>query len=351
MNISHNFIIYFKNNKPILFNYKNKKEYNIRKEYLKTLINYSDSDENLTDEHIIIRDFLMSDVFTEENNIEKPYLHYHANIFHNISKDTSVTMSDSTEEEWANQYIEVCKRIRQEPLPKRLKSEDFKTVIYLPKPEELALKLLDTLKRRKTVREFEEEEVDIKQLSNLLFYTFGYIHGEEEEYGEFRRRSSPSGGCLQIIEPYITVFNVSGIENGVYWYDPEKHSICKVSDDFTYQDLRECLAGQFFGNNCSFGIFFAANLEILAWKYKTSRNYKVVFLEAGHFSQTSQLVAVTQSLNTWITGAFTESSIERLCKMDGIKKIPVFFTAYGRGELLSMHSIMRKKVNENLTNN
>lgn len=351
MNISHNFFIYFKNNQPVLFNYKEKKEYLVKKEYLRTLINYSNSDESLTSENTIIKDFINADVFSEENNIEKPYLHYYANMFHNISKDTSVTMSDSTEEEWASQYLDVCKRVRQEPLPKKLKAEDFNIVIELPKPDEFDLSLSDSLRRRKTVREFEEAEVDIKQLSNLLFYTFGYIHGEEEEYGEFRRRSSPSGGCLQIIEPYITVFNVAGVEKGVYWYDPEKHCICKVSDDFTYQDLRDCLAGQFFGNNCSFGVFFSANLEVLAWKYKTPRNYKVVFLEAGHFSQTSQLIAVTQSLNTWITGAFTESSIERLCKMDGIKKIPVFFTAYGKGELLSMHSIMRKKIEENLKTN
>lgn len=347
MNISHNFIIYFKNNQPILFNYKDKKEYIVRKEYLKTLINHSDTDESVMDEKTIIKDFINADVLTEKNNMEKPYLHYHANIFHNISKDTSVTMSDSTEEEWASQYLEVCKRVRKDPLPKKLKAEDFNIIIELPKPDDLNIQLFDSLKRRKTVREFEEAQATINQLSNLLFYTFGYIHGEEEEYGEFRRRSSPSGGCLQIIEPYITIFNVEGVEKGVYWYDPEKHAICKVTDEFTYQDLRECLAGQFFGKNCAFGVFFVANLEILAWKYKTPRNYKVVFLEAGHFSQTSQLIAVSQTLNTWITGAFTESSIERLCNLDGIKKIPVFFTAYGKGELLSMHSIMRKKLNEN----
>lgn len=347
MNISHNFFLYFKNNQPILFNYKEKKEYSVRKEYLKTLIDHSDTEEDVTTENTIINDFVNADILTNENNIEKPFLHYYANMFHNISKDTSVTLSHSTEEEWASQYLDVCKRVRQDPFPKKLKADDFNFTIELPKPDDLNLQLLDSLKRRKTVREFEETKATINQLSNLLFYTFGYIHGEEEEYGEFRRRSSPSGGCLQIIEPYITIFNVDGVEKGVYWYDPEKHAICKVTDEFSYQDLRDCLAGQFFGNNCAFGVFFAANLEVLAWKYKTPRNYKVVFLEAGHFSQTSQLIAVSQSLNTWITGAFTESSIERLCNMDGIKKIPVFFTAYGTGELLSMHSIMRKKLNDN----
>lgn len=346
MNISHNFFVYFKNNQPILFNYKDKKEYNVRKEYLKTLIDHAHSEEHSTSQSTIINDFIAADVFTDQSNLEQPYLHYYAHMFNHITKDTSLTMSDSTEEEWASQYLDICKRVKEQEFPRRGKVEDFETVYALPQPTPIVCDLYDTIKKRKTIREFVDSEASLEQLSNMLFYTFGYIHGEEEEYRPFRRRSSPSGGSLQIIEPYIAVYNVEGIEKGIYWYEPETHSLCKVTEEFSYQDLRECLAGQFFGGKCSFGIFFAANLEILAWKYKTPRNFKVVLLEAGHFSQTSQLIAVSQSLQTWITGAFKDSAIEKFCKIDGIKKIPVFFTAYGKGDYLSMHSIMRKKVNE-----
>lgn len=346
MNISHNFFIYFKNNIPFLVNYKNKKEYIVRKEYLKLLIDYAKSEENETHKDEIVSDFIASDILTKDNNMENPYLHYHAHIFNHITKDTSLSMTNSTEEEWASQYLDICNRIKQQEFPKRGSIEDYETVLTLPNPTTISSDFYDTIKKRKTIREFKKNKVNLEQLSNLLFYTFGYIHGVEEEYGFFKRKSSPSGGCLQIIEPYITIFNVEGIENGIYWYEPETHSLCKVRNDFSYQNLRECLAGQFFGNNCSFGIFFVANLEILAWKYKTPRNFKVVFLEAGHFSQTSQLIAVSQNLQTWITGAFKDSAIEGFCKLDGIKKIPVFFTAYGNGEYLPMHSIMRKKLNE-----
>lgn len=346
MNISHNFFLYFKDNQPILFNYKDKKEYNVQKEYLYTLINHSKTEEQNTDSSKIVQDFITADVFTLKENKVEPYLNYYAHMFHHLTKDTSNAMAESTEEEWAGQYLEVCKRVKQQEFPRRAKIEDFEIVYTLPTAEQVNTDLVDTLKKRKTVREFEPSKVTINQLSNLLFYSFGYVHGVEKEYGPFRRRTSPSGGSLQIIEPYVTIFNVEGIENGVYFYEPETHSLCKVNDQFSYEDLRECLAGQFFGNNCTFGIFLAANLEILAWKYKTPRNYKVVFLEAGHFSQTSQIIAVSQSLQTWITGAFKESAIEKFCKMDGIKKIPVFFTAYGNGKFSHMHTIMKKKLEE-----
>ncbi|KQT24423.1 hypothetical protein ASG22_10470 [Chryseobacterium sp. Leaf405] len=346
MNISHNFFLYFKDNQPILFNYKQKKEYSLRKEYLKALVDYSNTEEDITTKENIVNDFISTDILTQKNNKDQPYLNYYAHMFHHITKDTSNAMAEATEEEWAGQYLEVCKKVKQVEFPKRGQIEDFKVVITLPKAEEINIDLIDTLKKRKTIREFEETAVNIQQLSNLLFYSFGYVHGVEKEYGPFRRRTSPSGGSLQIIEPYVAIFNVKGVENGIYWYEPETHSLCKVNDHFSYQDLRECLAGQFFGNDCSFGIFLAANLEILAWKYKTPRNYKVVYLEAGHFSQTSQVIAVTQSLQTWITGAFKESAIEKFCKMDGITKIPVFFTAYGKGKFSHMHTIMKKKLDE-----
>lgn len=346
MNISHNFFIYFKDNQPLVYNFKTKDEFSIRREYLRTLINYSKTSTQDTSNERILNDFIENDILTIENNKEKPYLNYFAHIFHNITKDTSVTMSNSTEEEWASKYIEICERVQEEKLPERETIKDFDIVYKLPDPDKMDVKFYDMLKKRKTIREFEQSESSIEKLSNLLYYTFGYIHGEEEDYLPFKRRSSPSGGCLQIIEPYIAIFNVEGIDKGVYWYEPNTHSICKVNDYFTYQNLRECLAGQFFGNDCSFGIFYVANLEMLAWKYKTPRNYKVVFLEAGHFSQTSQLVATSLSLDTWVTGAFKDSDIEKHCKLDGISKIPVFFTAYGKGKFSHMHTAMKKKLEE-----
>ncbi|CAI9429637.1 Nitroreductase domain-containing protein [Candidatus Ornithobacterium hominis] len=346
MNISHNFFIYFKNNEPLIYNFKTKEEYSVRKEYLKTLVDYSKSSIENTDFERIVEDFIKTDILTLKNNKETPYLNYYAHIFHNITKDTSVSMSESTEEEWASTYLEICERVQKKEFPERGSIEDFDTVHKLPNPNKIEVELYDTLKKRKTIREFEKNKTELNKLSNLLYYTFGYIHGEEEDYLPFKRRSSPSGGCLQIIEPYIAIFNVEGIENGIYWYEPNTHSICKVSNHFNYQNLRECLAGQFFGNDCSFGIFYVANLEVLAWKYKTSRNYKVVFLEAGHFSQTSQLVATSISLDTWVTGAFKDSDIEKHCKLDGISKIPVFFTAYGKGKFSHMHTAMKKKLEE-----
>ncbi len=344
MDISHNFFILFEDNKAKLVNYKEKKEYHIRKEYMNQLIKLSSAEEEVSDTTKIMKDLTQAGVLVEGNDKPEMYIHYYSNIFHNLSKNRSVTSNNTTEGEWALEYIKVCERVAKEKFPERDSYVNYKKTIQLPVATQSEESLLNTLKERKTIREFFDESVTQQQLSNILYFSYGNVHKDEGEYAPFYRRTSPSGGCLQIIEPYVTIFNVDGIPQGLYWYDSAEHKLCLVREAFSYQDLRECLAGQFFANDCAFGIFMTANLEILNWKYKTERNYKVVFLEAGHFAQTSQLMSTSEDLQIWITGAMTESLIEEACKIDGVKKIPVFFTAFGKGRKKSMHSLMQQKL-------
>lgn len=346
MNISHNFFIEFENNKAKIVNHKEKKEYYIRKEYLNELINLCNAEEKFSDKDEITKDFISAGILVEENDKPELYIHEHSNIYHNLSKNRSTTSNNTTEEEWALEYIQVCERVSKEKFPERDSHINYKETIQLPTANKTDISLLSTLKNRKTIREFYGKSVTAQKLSNILYFSYGNVHKDEGEYAPFYRRTSPSGGCLQIIEPYIAIFDVEGIKEGIYWYDSAENKLCLVRKKFEYQDLRECLAGQFFGNGCAFGVFLTANLEILNWKYKTERNYKVIFLEAGHFSQTSQLMGTSEGLETWITGALTESLIEEACKIDGIKKIPVFFTAFGKGTKKSMHSIMSKKLDD-----
>lgn len=344
MNISHNFFILFEDNKAKIVNYKDRKEYYVRKEYAKKLIDLSSASEEISSSEQIINDFTKTGILVEGNDRPELFIHYYSNIFHHLSKDCSVTANNSTEEEWALEYIKVCERVSKKEFPERNTYTNYKTTVQLPKAEEIDSSLGNTLKERKTIREFFDESITIQQLSNILYFSYGNVHKDEGEYAPFYRRTSPSGGCLQIIEPYVAIFNVEGVKEGVYWYDSAENKLCLETEKFSYQDLRECLSGQFFANDCAFGVFLTANLEILHWKYKTTRNYKVVFLEAGHFAQTSQLVGTSEGLQTWITGALTESLIEQNCNIDGVRKIPTFFTAFGKGKKEAMHTIMQNKL-------
>jgi SagB-type dehydrogenase family enzyme len=254
--------------------------------------------------------------------------------------------------EYALTYLESCTLIEGYKPPERKKQNPINGCEPIPLPDYdlFFLKncsLFSALDKRKTVREFYPFKSNIQDLSNLLFTAFGYFHqhkeGEFDEYKPFKRRSSPSRGCLQSIEAFVCVFNVSGLQNGIYWYDAEHHSLLTVHDEISYDDLSAMLASQFFGENCSFGIFLAANLERFTWKYKTTRAYRVVSMEVGHFSQTAQLCAAALQLNTWITGAFNDSKIEQLLKIDQEQSIPLFFLAFGNGRYRRMHTLMEQQ--------
>jgi SagB-type dehydrogenase family enzyme len=209
-----------------------------------------------------------------------------------------------------------------------------------------AVSLFDAFDRRKTVRQFNPTTVTKQSFSNLIFTGFGYFHqhkSSEKEYKEFKRRASPSGGCLQAIEPYILVFDVEGIAPGIYWYDAEHHALCLMDNEVSYEQVSDMLASQFFSNDCSFSVFLTANLEIFTWKYRTTRSYRVVNLEVGHFSQTLQLAAVSEGLNTWITGAFDDELIEKCLGLEETKNIPLFYLAFGKGVYRAMNPLLDER--------
>jgi SagB-type dehydrogenase family enzyme len=53
------------------------------------------------------------------------------------------------------------------------------------------------------------------------------------------------------------------------------------------------------------------------WKYPHSRAYRVALFDAGHLSQTVQLVATALGLRTWITAAFYDNELNDLLALDG----------------------------------
>ena len=101
------------------------------------------------------------------------------------------------------------------------------------------------------------------------------------------------------------------------------------------------LGGQHFINNLPLGVFITARFDRLWWKYEHSRAYRMAFIEAGHLSQTFQLVATTLGLNTWLTGAFADAQVETLLGIAGSAEQPLFFVGCGESDGHAMCQEMR----------
>ena len=206
------------------------------------------------------------------------------------------------------------------------------------KKEHFDSSFLETLLKRKTSREFEKFLFPFGEFSSLLKLVYGNLHGEDLELSENNlhqysyRKTSPSGGNIHPEEALLYIFDVEGIEEGLYYYNPDAHTLHLInSSKKNYNEISELLNGQFFANNCSFLVFHVCRLEKIAWKYDTSKSYKISYIETGAFIQTLQLAVTSLGKKFWQTGMFKDMQLDKFLGLDN-NEFCQYVVAVGQGE-------------------
>lgn len=215
-------------------------------------------------------------------------------------------------------------------------------VFALPAPDVARLKavsLWDALVTRKTSREFSGESVELDAVSNILYATFGAVHGPDrrdvdaygiKSYGY--RRTSPSGGSLQMAEPYLINLTISGLAPGVYHYHSIDHKLTRIEGELPAADLGPLLAGQNFANDLGFAVFLVARFDKMWWKYPHSRSYRVALMDVGHLSQTFHLACTGYALHTWLTAVFYDEEIAKRLRLDPTRQAVMLMVGAGKGD-------------------
>lgn len=199
------------------------------------------------------------------------------------------------------------------------------------------INFLNTLKERKTCREFFPESLHVNELSTLLFTAFGRFHGESEELKELNledfclRKTSPSGGGIHPTEAYLVVFNVMGLEPGIYHYTVFDHTLTQVNTEVSEETFLEIMQEQFYLKNIGAGLFLTSCFFKIWDKYPHSRAYRIALLDMGHVAQTAQLVATSLKIKTWVSAAFKDAEASKLLQLHSTSESPLLFIGLGQG--------------------
>lgn len=266
---------------------------------------------------------------------------------------TNVRLADGAalpRDDTSEAYIEHCTAMdAEEPavIP-ALDGEAFE----LPAPDVADLQRLslwDALLARETTREFTGEAIELGAVSNILWATFGAVHGpDRSDVGVFGvksygyRRTSPSGGSLQTTEPYLVNLTISGLPAGVYHYHSICHRLTRIDGELPAADLGPLLAGQNFANDLGFAIFLVARFDKMWWKYPHSRSYRVALMDVGHLSQTFHLACTGYGLKTWLTAAFYDEEIARRLGLDPARQAVLLMVGAGKGDGKAISPAIRK---------
>jgi len=197
--------------------------------------------------------------------------------------------------------------------------------IELPSFEPSRVLSLDqTLKQRKSIRDFQARPVSKGHLSYLLWASTG-IQRIEDGY-EFR--TAPSAGALYPIETYLVVNNVKGLETGLYHYSIKTHQLEQLRTGDLRRQIAAAALGQGMCTTAGVVFVWSAVVERCKWKYG-QRGYRYIYLDAGHIAENLALAAVSLNLGSCEIGALYDQEVNAILGIDGVEESVICMAVVG----------------------
>ena len=255
-------------------------------------------------------------LFSDTEYISQTYLRN----FENTSKLGAILGSG----EYMSNFSNIAALYRQD-----LK-ENINNCIYLPKARKCKTSLVHCLKNRISSRFFQGKEISLSELSDLLFYSASSLEPPRitkiNNIGvKSYRRTYPSGGGMYSVDIYLAIYNVKGLDKGIYKYQPISHSLLYIkkieelnrfivtsrynSQEGKYDEIENLSPSVFF--------IFANNFTRPRIKYG-ELSLLLGLVDCGCLLQNFSLLTAALSLHFCVWAGYKKSSVEDILNLDGI---------------------------------
>jgi SagB-type dehydrogenase family enzyme len=165
----------------------------------------------------------------------------------------------------------------------------FAQSIGLPAPQKSGgIPLMDALAKRSTAREFDSRDLSPRQLSSLLWASYGINRPDG-------KRTAPSAKNCQETDLYVI------LKQGAYLYDAKSNQLNLIVKG----DLRSLAGTQAFATNAPVTLVFVADFARMEkWTVEEKKNFAGI--DVGYISQNAYLFCASEDL---VTGA--RASVDR----------------------------------------
>ncbi len=161
--------------------------------------------------------------------------------------------------------------------------------------------LESTILKRRSTRAYTGEELTLTELKAILDFTY-----HPEHYTDQHLDPNPDYFDLSLIETFVAVSGVQGLEEGCYYYAPRAGELRQIRFKNFRQELHYLCLGQELGRDAGAVIFHTADLNMAVQKYG-DRVYRYLHLDAGHLGQRLNLAAIRLDLGvSGIAGFFDD---------------------------------------------
>lgn len=194
-----------------------------------------------------------------------------------------------------------------------------------PAPRDNAL--TELLRRRSSVRSFENTSMPLIKLAQLLDAGCGLNGLRQMDDYTYEARNSPSAGGLYPIEIFVSTQAVEGLAAGLYHYEPRGHGLHRVNN-LVPADFVEPLLQQDYAVNANALFVFTSVFMRSMCKYG-ARGYRFALLEAGHQAENICLMAVQLGLESLCIGGFYDVNLNTMLGIDGKRHAALYCVAVG----------------------
>ncbi len=180
-----------------------------------------------------------------------------------------------------------------------------------------------TMIKRRSTRDYTGGNLSLNELLSVLDFTYQPHHYINQELD-----GSPDYFDLSLIETFIAVSGVDGLEEGCYYYAPKAQELRQIRFKNFRRELHYLCLGQALGRDAAALIFHTADLKKAVAKYG-DRVYRYLHLDAGHLGQRLNLAAVHLRLGVSGIGGFFDNHVNDVLGIPADEAV-LYITTLGR---------------------
>lgn len=196
--------------------------------------------------------------------------------------------------------------------------------VITPAPRGLPLQGLETtIFKRRSTRAYSGAALTFDELKALLDFTY-----QPQHYVDEGLDGSPDYFDLSLIETFIAVSDVAGLEEGCYYYAPKAQELRQIRFKNFRGELHYLCLGQDLGRDAAAVLFHTADLKTAVAAYG-DRVYRYLHMDAGHLGQRLNLAAIRLNLGVSGIGGFFDNQVNEVLGIPEDEAV-LYITTLGR---------------------
>jgi SagB-type dehydrogenase family enzyme len=180
-----------------------------------------------------------------------------------------------------------------------------------------------TMLKRRSTRAYSGEPLTLDELTALLDFTY-----QPQHYIEQGLERSPDYFDLNLIETFIAVSGVLGLEEGCYYYAPKAQELRQIRFKNFRRELHFLCLGQNLGRDAAAVVFHTADLQSAVNQYG-DRVYRYLHMDAGHLGQRLNLAAIHLELGVSGIAGFFDDEVNEVLGIPTDEAV-LYITTLGR---------------------